>query len=182
MSNVAENLAKVQGTVSRWSRLSLGVVWGRSRREGGETRLFYVCHHAPFILTTSLRIKDFCLYSAKGYPRVRARELCLASKRPWVVWSPTHKTRQNKNKKSVCYVWWCTLITLAFGRPRQEDNKLEASLSSTESSGQTQLQGKSLSQISPYLLRKMKGDAQSCSKILAKCHTTHYLVTPSLQI
>lgn len=42
MSNVAENLAKVQGTVSRWSRPSLGVVWGRSRREGKQGFSMYV--------------------------------------------------------------------------------------------------------------------------------------------
>lgn len=42
MSNVAANLAKVQGTVSRWSRPSLGVVWGR-RQEGGNGNKAFLC-------------------------------------------------------------------------------------------------------------------------------------------
>lgn len=65
MSNMAENLAKGQGIVSRWWRPSLGVVWGI--REGEGTRHFYTCHHSPFILMTSLRMKDSCPHFAKRH-------------------------------------------------------------------------------------------------------------------
>lgn len=125
MSNVAENLAKVQGIMSRWPRPAW--VWSGAggRREGEQRhkkesherfqctglhrRHFYLCQHAPFILTTSLRMKDPYLHFAKRCQRVRPKAVSLPSIQEALGFSflsPPMPQNKNKSKKSVCCVWW----------------------------------------------------------------------------
>lgn len=68
MSNVAENLAKVQGLMIRWSRPSLAVVWGRRQKGWGtETQ------KQPWKVSMSS-----CSIHLHNFPENKDSHLCFA--------------------------------------------------------------------------------------------------------
>lgn len=65
------------------TQLGCGLGLGQEAEGSGRggvptTRHFYTCHHALFILTTSLRMKVSCLFFANGCPRVKVKACELA--------------------------------------------------------------------------------------------------------